>query len=163
MYMIGAQLVFAGGYSALIAALSGLTAGVMYRTDALPLKNMVMPPPVAGACKRFVSPLLESGAPLIPRGRTLIAAPGAAHQQPAAHGPLTQQHLAQALAQAQAHAGGVQNSLLPPAPAAAAHAAPSEENINALIQMGFTREIAIAVLMATNNDLNMALNSLLDS
>ncbi len=162
-YVMGAQLVLTGGAGAGLSALSGLLAGLLYRADALPLKHMVMPPPVAGACKRFVSPLLESPPALLhphTRARALYA-PQQQQQQQQQQQPHQQQQ------QQQQQQAAFANPLLPPIafppPAGAAQAAPSEENINALIAMGFSREVAISVLLACGNDLNLALNSLLEN
>jgi len=142
-YVLAAQLAAAHGWPSISLAASGLIAGALYQADALPLRTTEIPTRISAFFRATLGPLINANnnsGPHVhrPRTRAPMGPPANAAAAAAAAAP-------------------------PTVPVVSRAAAPSEEHIQTIMAMGFSREVAVSVLANTENDINLAINSLLDS
>eukprot|EP00775_Hariotina_reticulata_P001734 gene1734-2076_t len=170
IYLAGLQLLLTSGRkSLLVLAASGL-AGLLYKFNFCHIRNLRLPSPLVQAVSRLLGPLLTD-----PRssGPSVILV-GATPSGPGAPAAAAQQSDAYAFAEGFYGSGAGPRHRGPPAgsaeadvgrPAAGA-AAPStseasEEALEKLLAMGFTRERAAHALQQSNNNLEVAIALLL--
>jgi len=175
-YILGAQLLMSNYPSSALCGLYGILSGLVYRSDTLRMNRLRFPAIVNSFCRRFILPLLQSpptahlqnrnlnviagsadgntninngnnngNAPRNPISgpRTAINRPGVQHRN--GNGQvISEQMLSQALSAT-------------PLPNQA-----SEESIELLTSMGFSRDRVIQALARCHNDIQLATNVLLD-
>jgi len=74
-YILGLQLLVSTLPGSLVAAFSGIVAGLLYRSNALPFKNFRLPSFVTLTCSRFLLPFLQTP------GEPAMGLPSTARQQ----------------------------------------------------------------------------------
>mmetsp|Transcript_11630 Transcript_11630/g.42533 ORF Transcript_11630/g.42533 Transcript_11630/m.42533 type:complete len:219 (+) Transcript_11630:1895-2551(+) len=146
-YLAGMQLLLSEGRSSVVPAACGLLVGFLYRSNFLGLRKLEWPERVAQACSAFVLPLL-SGAPTSGNHTALHGQARVASFR----GP-----------RGENSSGRGSGRAGPPSGPQAAVIPPSEEAVEALVQMGFPRDAALRALASGNNDLNVATNILLNA
>ncbi|KAG7467099.1 hypothetical protein MATL_G00149720 [Megalops atlanticus] len=184
VYIVGLQLLTSSPVMWIIA-LSGLVSGMVYRSNVLRVQSLLFVPKwVAKSCSYFLEPLFVGTEPThesaVGMGATLDI------QRQQRMDLLDQQILLSQFAQMRRnrqqqvglinwnrffpslrHRGRNHNLAQPQQPAQPAHPNPtdntpvSEEQVALLMEMGFSRLDALEALRASNNDLNMATNFLL--
>jgi hypothetical protein len=161
-YLIGLQLLLSQPPASLISASAGLIFGVLYRVKGLGLDRFRLPDWVSRFCCKVFLPWLQSRPPLTYRTPSL---------------PVNTQLQAQSMFNREN--GNVESNvripLTPssrqshnnnngPATRSQGHSgeSPTEENINVLTSMGFTRQQATLALTQAQNDLQVAIGLLID-
>jgi len=72
VYMLGIQLLCSNLPSSLLAGLAGVGAGLAYRSDAFPLKNLLLPSFILQFVSKWILPLLQTNQPYRP-SRNLLS------------------------------------------------------------------------------------------
>jgi len=169
-YILGLQLLFSNSPYSFVSGLFGIISGLTYRSDILKFNKFKFPNFVNNFCARFFLPMLQSSqrAPsrpqALPTGRNpmpnTFVQP---HPQGQAQGHAPTQGYADTLIPSGPF-GGLNHNFVAPFPlqAQAPRAPPSEEHIQILTSMGFSREEVIRALERCNNDVQLATNLLLD-
>jgi len=109
-------------------SLSGIVAGLAYRSDSLPLKRLTIPQFITRFSSKYILPILQQPRTQPVNRNVNINAPRRTPQPP----PRT------------------------------AAAAPTETDVTALMDLGFSREAAMGALRNANNDTQLAAALLLD-
>jgi len=146
IYLLGIQLLLSKFPLSLIAGVSGILSGFIYRFDVVGLRKFEFPNFIKRFCERFILPLLSS--PETQTTRTRFSSAGQLGSRIQAPGTLLgQQNLDQR---------ALFNSSLFPTTTSTIPLAPREEDINTLTAMGFSRNDVIQALAQSNNDLQYA-------
>lgn len=148
-YAMGLQMCFSTNYSAL-SAIFGLIAGVLYSSEPLKLQSIAMPEAVANTFNKIAKPLLY----VAPNPRPQ---PQQAQQAGVRRHPLDigNQNYHERLF------GGQERRPVADPPTRTVQ--PREEDIQALLGLGFDRDDVVRALIRSNNNLLVASNSLLDT
>eukprot|EP00164_Ancoracysta_twista_P003319 GFYU01004430.1.p1 GENE.GFYU01004430.1~~GFYU01004430.1.p1 ORF type:complete len:331 (-),score=34.05 GFYU01004430.1:313-1305(-) len=167
-YLFGVQLMMCNWPPSFAAALSGLLAGLIYRSDALRLRRFKLPNAINNFCRQVLLPFMGTSTP-----------PNRGNPRQGGN------QRARPRMQAQEGSQGYQDTLLGPDPGMGWGAGqadfrphinppqarapppvvqpPSEESISQLTDMGFSRQSVLAALARANNNVEIATNHLLDS
>jgi len=154
-YILGLQLLFSSSPQSMYSGLCGLLSGLIYKSKALGLQRFRLPPFINNFCKQFILPLVQSSHRPQTRPTPL---PNNTGRAPAVPNPFQQNAFAQ----------GYSDQLLPGnspfgIPNAQAFAAPpSNDSIEMLTSMGFSRQAVMDALARCNNNVELATNILLD-
>lgn len=153
-YILGLQLFFSNSPYSMYSSLCGIISGVIYQFDPLGLKRFRLPSFINNFCKKWILPLIQS--PRRPQNRP-IPLPNAASGRSAAIANLFQQQMP--------FGQGYSDQLLPRnAPfGGQVLQPPSDESIEMLTNMGFSRQAALEALARCDNNVEMATHILLDS
>jgi len=175
IYLWGLQLLFVRGRESLLTGICGVLAGFLCLNEKMPFSKFSWPEPLKRFGKGYLEPLLSSD----PRRNEM-------HERFRQQQRMTNMNRAAQMLRAQGHhaqnnaqnARGYQvDQLIPgpgamfggpgpdlnmgmPAPNAPPIAPPSEENIEQLTAMGFSRDQVIDALRRNNNDISRAANDL---
>jgi len=158
-YLLSIQLMFSNYPGSVLAAFCGILSGLAYRSDALKLSKFKFPGVINNFFTRFILPMLQSssrGSPHNPISINPSGAPPRNTPAPPPGGP--SQGFSDQLIPNYPVFGAPQRFTVPPV----VHAPPSEDSIQALTSMGFSRDASVQALQRTNNDLQLATNILLD-
>eukprot|EP00697_Spironema_sp_BW2_P006361 gnl/Spiro4/18888_TR10094_c0_g1_i1.p2 gnl/Spiro4/18888_TR10094_c0_g1~~gnl/Spiro4/18888_TR10094_c0_g1_i1.p2 ORF type:complete len:176 (+),score=47.11 gnl/Spiro4/18888_TR10094_c0_g1_i1:687-1214(+) len=170
------QMVFSSPPSSMFGALSGLLAGIFYRAEALPLRNAELPF-LASVCAYFFGsrPSTRTHLQVAPSRQRLnngevdtllpqrdgfgfaAAPPRAPPRASGARGDATSTTTAAGGGGGGGGGGGRGGA----AAAAPRPARPRDEDVQALVDMGFGREVSIQALQSSNGSLAIATNILL--
>jgi len=159
-YILGLQLLFSNSPHSMYSALCGILSGIIYKVDPLGLKRFRFPTFVNNFCKKWILPFIQS--PRRPQSTRPIPLPqsNTGRAAPAAPNPFQQQQ--------NAFGQGYSDQLLPGnspfgfPTGRAAQAPPSNESIEMLTSMGFSRQAVMDALARCNNNVEMATHILLD-
>jgi len=208
-YFLGLQLMTSNGLSSAIAAISGILAGILVRSDFVGLGNISFPTSLRTFCYTYIRPLLANsqssphgagvevvsmlgrrarrtgggaggvggagmagiGGGMAPgnpdvavrnRRRNEDGFPG---QQPLPQYAQQQQQQPQPQMQPQPQQQQLHRQQLDDALAALGvgigGGVPTQDNIDKLMAMGFSREVSVEVLSSTGNDLQQAIQTLI--
>ncbi|KAG0244432.1 hypothetical protein BGW41_007724 [Actinomortierella wolfii] len=149
MYILALQLVWSQPPGSIVAAICGWIAGAMYRADVGGLRRWRFPAFMARMASRFLLPIFSSAPALRSTATTFENRPPPSRSS-GAPSQAVREYFG-----AIASAGGAQDNSPRP---------PSEVHISTLLAIfpRATQEQAIAALNATNNDLQAAVQYLLD-
>eukprot|EP00877_Chromochloris_zofingiensis_P000158 jgi/Chrzof1/10142/Cz04g30140.t1 len=145
VYLAGAQLLLSGGRRSLIVAAASLTAGVLYRINFLNIRRLRLPGVVTGFMSRVFGPLLIDG-----RTAPVVVATGGGGATAAGPSASSARHAARQVP-----------TSVPAAATPARLVQPSQEALDALLNMGFEHSKAVRALQQANNDLQAAISLLL--
>ncbi|KAG0260185.1 hypothetical protein DFQ27_003664 [Actinomortierella ambigua] len=150
MYILAFQLIWSQSPGSIVAAACGWMAGALYRADVGGLRRWRFPPSVANLATKFVLPIFSS-APAIRSTATTFEHRAAPARPPSGRAALAMREYIDAIA-----SGG--------APQGSTPRPPSEEHISTLLAIfpRATQEDAIAALNSTNNNMDGAVQYLLD-
>jgi membrane associated rhomboid family serine protease len=157
-YIMAAQLFFVNPPLSTVGGIAGLIAGVMYRMEGLGLHRFRLPGVLTNLARRVFGPLLYSRPP--PRGQTRAPVNFNDFMPQNNNNNNRDFEEGQGYRDTLLDAPGHANQFFVP-PQQGIY--PTEDNIQALINMGFTREDAARTLTETNNNLQLAINILLDA
>jgi len=157
-YILGLQLLFSNSPQSTYAALSGIISGLIYKSEALGLKRFRLPGVINNFCKKFILPFVQSTHSPQTRPIPLPNNNTTGRAAPAAVNPFQQQNV---------FGQGYSDQLLPgnspfAFPNRQASAPPSNETIEMLTSMGFSRQAVVDALARCNNNVEMATHILLD-
>lgn len=152
-YLMAASLACLHGQSSALTCAIGVAAGALFRNRGMGLGQLRFPSSVVRLASSFLSPFLsvtdQSAGP------KLNLPPGSGSSTPGtpaqANGNAARG--ADLFANRNADFEPIPDHLLN-------HVAPSEANINAIVEMGFTRERAMAALSEHGDSVDLALNAL---
>ncbi|KAF2074370.1 hypothetical protein CYY_004345 [Polysphondylium violaceum] len=144
-YALASQVLFTFPQN-LLASSFGVLSGLIYSSRLVGLTNLSFPRPVNNFCTKWILPLIQSNDTTTRGGNnrrttTGTSSSSSANRNTRNGGPVFQNLSTNTYYQA------------PPPPTPIA---PSEENIETLVNMGFSRARAVEVLQRTNNNLNEA-------
>lgn len=163
-YILGLQLLFSDGLNSFLSGLCGILSGVLYRSDALKLRNFEFPDIVNNFCSRFILPLLYSPPPRVSR-RNPISIPTNITRAQNSNNPVFPNGGMQAV-QAFSNQFSANDPLNAPITRVQNFnnfvPSPNEESVVVLTSMGFHREEVITALIRANNDITAATNLLLE-
>eukprot|EP01103_Thecamoeba_quadrilineata_P006247 TRINITY_DN15976_c0_g1_i1.p1 TRINITY_DN15976_c0_g1~~TRINITY_DN15976_c0_g1_i1.p1 ORF type:complete len:355 (+),score=43.83 TRINITY_DN15976_c0_g1_i1:42-1106(+) len=189
VYILGAQMLFSNGFLSMIGGLCGLAAGIIYCSDVVHIKNFETPAFLNRLSYRFILPHLQTTPNTPPvasfnHGRSLglnsqlvqsfsqMLNMGATDNNMTSTVPLRtatsiQSELPARITEARNlhHRHDPNNININNNNNAHGNTAPrmiSEENVEQLMQMGFSREVSVQALRHYRNDLLQATNALLD-
>eukprot|EP00898_Chlorokybus_atmophyticus_P000786 jgi/Chlat1/1708/Chrsp127S01937 len=171
IYVAGLQMLLSQGRASIVSGLCGLLAGLTHRSNILGLRHFEFPSFVNNLVASILRPIIASSPPTVtatrrvaeqngarrpPRVRTIgmQAGQGFTDQLVGGSGP-------ELWGNPPGQGSRRATPMNPSAPPA--QAVPSEENIEALVAMGFDREVARRALVNGNNDITVATHLLLDS
>eukprot|EP00238_Polyblepharides_amylifera_P014463 CAMPEP_0196591108 /NCGR_PEP_ID=MMETSP1081-20130531/68544_1 /TAXON_ID=36882 /ORGANISM="Pyramimonas amylifera, Strain CCMP720" /LENGTH=216 /DNA_ID=CAMNT_0041914375 /DNA_START=425 /DNA_END=1075 /DNA_ORIENTATION=- len=158
IYLAAAQFLFSSPGAAILPAVSGLLAGILFRVNFLGMRNCRLPSIVNAFFSRTLGPLLRSSRPAVQSGarRATLPQRDGNRSQPGGTQGYNEQ-----LLPGLAGFGGMggeggggdmfPQQIIPPPPGA----------VETMEAMGFPREQALRALAAANNDVNTAAHFLL--
>lgn len=154
LYVAGLQVVFASGLSSIVPALSGILAGLLYRSNFLCIRKAKFPDSMAAHFSWLNSPRpsLHSHRPS-PRQQ---AGQGGADRVGRGGQASALERLLNAPVTPPTRLAAVAPPLAPRGP-------PDEDALHALLSMGFDRTAAVRALAVANNDVTLASNILVES
>jgi membrane associated rhomboid family serine protease len=155
IYLLAIQLLLSKFPLSLIAGVSGILSGLIYRFDVIGIRKFEFPNFVKRFCERFILPLLQSPETQTQISRTRFSSSGQLGARMQAPGTLLgQQNLDQR--------AFFNSSLFPTTTASSIPLQPREEDITTLTAMGFARNDVIQALAQSNNDLQFATTILIE-
>ncbi|GAQ91389.1 hypothetical protein KFL_007760080 [Klebsormidium nitens] len=168
VYLAGLQLLLSSGRQSIIPGISGLLAGLTYRSNVFGIRRLKFPDFISSFVERTFSFLISRTPPTASGGR--VAGPGAPGTGPTIArrlGGPSQGFSDQLIGGNGGLPGGPflapQTGLGVAATAAASPAPPPpEEAVQTLVSMGFDRSQAVRALAQARNDVHMATNLLLE-
>jgi len=141
-YFFALQLFFSQYPPSGYLALCGIVAGLLYRVEFLGLEKFEFPKSIAKICQTYVLPLLNMSPTTLPRPQQYQLPQNSLNGRPSNTFEFE---------------GGSGNYYTFPQPVRQ----PSVRNVDALINMGIDRETAVQTLVRYNDELQLAIESLM--